>query len=116
MCGNNQLTSLRSCPQNLKALSCSWNKLTSLRRCPKNLNALYCNGNQIKSLHYLPFSVTYLYCDHNPISLKYRNKTLEEIHYMNFNRKYEYDYHLFTKNTAYQADKKLNMLITILCI
>ena len=87
--------------------------------CPKNLVQLWCHNNKINSLKHLPFSINYLICDNNPLSSKYQNKSLKEIHIINFKRKYNIDMILFEidkcdvydKNMNFsKADKKLNMI------
>lgn len=122
-CYQNQIKSLKYCPKNLKNLICSFNQLASLRSCPKNLEYIWCPNNKITSLKYLPFSIkSALFCD-NPLSSKYKNKSTNEIHCMNFKRKYNTDITDFSDD-GYEyvidyirhVDEKLNKLITVFCL
>ncbi len=94
-CRNQDLTSLKGCPDDVTELNCSWNKLTSLETCPtlksvitlnvqcnnltslegcntlKSLTTLYCCGNKLTSLKGCPKSLTTLQCiDNNITSLE----------------------------------------------
>ena len=86
-CHFNNLTSLTGCPEGLILLDC-WNtKLTSLKGCPNSLTKLYCGDNKLTSLEGCPNSLTTLYCLGNPLYTEYKNKSLKQIHQINYIKK-----------------------------
>ncbi len=70
-CSNNQLTSLKGCPETVGgSFYCSNNQLTSLEGCPETVSGyFYCGYNQLTSLEYYPGTVGgVFYCGHNQIT------------------------------------------------
>ena len=89
LCSNNQLTSLDGCPENVTKLYCLSNQLTSLDGCPKNVTELDCSNNQLTSLDGCPENVTMLDYYDNPLNSTYKNKSLKEIHLINYVKKFK---------------------------
>jgi len=58
-CSNNQLTSLKGCPETVGgSFYCHCNQLTSLKGCPETVGGHFnCHYNQLTSLEYCPESV-----------------------------------------------------------
>ena len=94
-CNNNQLTSLRGCPETVGGyFSCRSNQLTSLKYCPETVGGdFYCHHNQLTSLKYCPETVGgYFYCDNNQLtSLKYCPETVGGDFYCNNNQLTNFD-------------------------
>ena len=54
-CSDNQLTSLKYCPETVGGFYCSGDQLTSLEYCPESVGGrFYCNYNQITNFDGLP--------------------------------------------------------------
>ncbi len=70
-CYNNQLTSLRGCPEKIGGyFYCSYNQLTSLEGCPKEVGGNFdCGYNQLTSLEGCPEKVGgYFLCSYNQLT------------------------------------------------
>ncbi len=77
-CGNNQLKSLKGCPQSIGGhFYCSNNQLKSLEHCPQSINKnFFCFTNKLTSLEYFPEKINGdSYFDGNKKLLKYKNES-----------------------------------------
>jgi hypothetical protein len=83
----NHLTILAGCPSSVKKLYVSYNELTSLEGCPSYLEVLHCEYNKLTSLAPLPLSVMELLTYANPLAPEWQDKTLAEIHEINWGYK-----------------------------
>ena len=87
-CSYNNLTSLKGCSalKSLTTLYCWHNNLTSLEGCQtlKSLTTLNCGSNKLTSLKGCPEGVTELVCYNNPLNKEYKDKTIEQIHQINY--------------------------------
>ncbi len=84
-CDNNQLTSLKGCPQYVSDnFFCSHNQLMSLKHCPQSINGFFhCYDNQLTSLEYFPRNISrHCYLVNNDELLKYKKES-NNIHIQN---------------------------------
>ena len=73
-CSENQLTSLKYCPETVGGFYCSRNQLTSLKYCPETVGGdFYCNNNQLTNFDGLPeFFEQDIHIGGNPVDEIYR--------------------------------------------
>ncbi len=98
-CHDNQLTSLKGCPEKVGGdFDCYHNKLTSLEGCPEKMGGYFhCSGNQLTSLEGCP-DVGSIYCISNQITSFEGIPEFWEGHLNIFNNPVDEIFELFNKD------------------
>nr|QBK86432.1 MAG: hypothetical protein LCMAC102_02270 [Marseillevirus LCMAC102] len=80
------VTYIAGLPNHVKILETSYD---ILNRISKFVTELYCSNNQLTYLDGCPEGVTTLYYSNNPLNSTYANKSLKEIHLINYVKKFK---------------------------
>ena len=102
------------CPENITILYCYSNQLTSLKGCPPNITILDCSNNQLTSLCSCPTNLTKLWCYNNPLSIEYKDKTLEQIYIINFKKKFSSNNVFFNSSQSQNMEKSITLFVLLI--